>query len=251
MSERFIKFIPGPEAEFLQSKPFANSLLQLIATRARREDGHPDGLNIGECWIGDYDAIGATRQNYRTALDWLIRLKHVEIVENRRCKKSTTGLTINGTCVKLLSSTIWDINIFVDNHQGNHQPTTNKKEEDNKKEKKKIKKEKNGVRFDRSVSDFVGITPEYKKLLIETFAGIDIDFELNRMKLHLLEPKHAHKAGTGGFISNWLKNAVEWRKPQNPVEPIPETQQDVPQYLADAIRRRNEKAKSQLQEAYV
>lgn len=124
-NQRFIKFIPGPEADFLMQRPFCFALLALVAKRARRESGHPDGLEPGEAYIGDWKAIGASRQNYRTALEILVSRKHFKILEtNRNRKKSTTGVTTAGTKVKLLSSSVWDINLNVDNHRSNHCPTT-------------------------------------------------------------------------------------------------------------------------------
>lgn len=215
MSEqRFIKFIPGLEAKFLRTKPFANALLQLIAERIAREDAPTLDLKKGECWIGDYEAIGATRQNFRSALALLIELGQVEILETCRAKRVTIYPTINptikGTKVRLLKSTIWDVNLIVANHLPNHQPN-HKQEEEKKKEKKSIK-EKISVYFDRKTSEFKNITPEYKQLLKVTFPNVDIDFELAKMKMHLLESKNIKKVGTNGFISHWLTNALLWKK---------------------------------------
>ena len=146
MSERFIKFIPGPEADFLMTKPYCFALLALVAQRARREPGQPDGLEPGEAHIGDWDAIGASRQEYRTALKILVTRKHFTVSEtNRNRKKSTTGVTTGGTKVKLISSSVYDLNLQESNHQANHcpttaQPLTNHEQERRKNEEERIKK---------------------------------------------------------------------------------------------------------------
>jgi hypothetical protein len=123
---RFIKFIPSEEATFLIRKhPKAFVLLTIIAQRARRESGHPDGLTIGQCHIGDWENMGFTRQEYRTALNILIVKKFIEKVETCRTrKKSTTGATTIGTLVKLSDNRIYDINLNESNHHINHRPTT-------------------------------------------------------------------------------------------------------------------------------
>ena len=112
-NERFIKYIPSEAASWLRSKyPFAFLLLNLIAERARRLPNDPSGLEIGEAYIGDYESIGCTRQQYRTALHVLIHRKYLTICETCRTrKKSTTGPTTVGTKVKLLNSDIWDMNL--------------------------------------------------------------------------------------------------------------------------------------------
>ena len=115
------------EATFwlMANHPNAYLLLNLIALRAQRTPNHPSGLEIGEALVGDFESIGATRQNYRTALGVLTRMKYITICETCRTrKKSTTGSTTVGTKVKLLNSDIWDINPEYTNHPINHRPTT-------------------------------------------------------------------------------------------------------------------------------
>ncbi len=126
MTDYFIKLIRSDETEWLSiNKPMAFALLGIIAQRARRYDGAPDGLTIGQCHLGDWKDSGFSRQNYRTALEILKKRKHIaSILTNRKRKKSTTGLTTEGTLVQLLSSNVYDININVDNHSPNHCPTT-------------------------------------------------------------------------------------------------------------------------------
>jgi len=110
--QRFIKFIPSPEAMWLvHNQANAFRLLTIIATLARRESGNPDGLQIGEAFIGDWKSYGMSEQNYRTAKDVLVKRQHLKILEtNRTRKKSTTGVTTKGTKVKLLTTNVYDIN---------------------------------------------------------------------------------------------------------------------------------------------
>ena len=126
VSKRFIKLNPCEATLWLMAKhPNAYLLLNLVAIRAERIPNHPSGLEVGESLIGDHEAIGATRQEYRTALKVLVRMKYLTISETcRNRKKVTTGITTVGTKVKLLNSDIWDINIEEDNHRINHRATT-------------------------------------------------------------------------------------------------------------------------------
>lgn len=147
MSERFIKFIPSQKADWLQENyPFAFLLLCLIARRARRTAGHFDGICVGEALIGDHKSAGLTRQQYRTALKVLCDNKLIEILtQKRNCKISTIKTTIRGTLVKILDTTIWDINSELINHQPNHQstinqPSINHEQERTKKEKESLHK---------------------------------------------------------------------------------------------------------------
>ena len=127
MSKRFLKLnLDNDEADFLAANhPNAFILLYFIARRARRISGNPDGLEIGECHLGDWESMGLSRQNYRTALKVLSAKKLIQIIEtNRNRKNSTIGLTTKGTKVKLLNSVIWDINLKDPNHSPNHCLTT-------------------------------------------------------------------------------------------------------------------------------
>lgn len=126
VSKRFVKLNPCEATIWLMANhPNAYLLLNLIAIRAERTPDHPSGLQVGEALIGDHEAIGATRGQYRAALKVLIRMKYLTISETcRNRKKATTGTTTVGTRVKLLNSDIWDINIEQDNHRNNHRATT-------------------------------------------------------------------------------------------------------------------------------
>lgn len=169
MSERFIKFIPSEEAMFLvtHKKPaYQNAfrLLTIIAERARRYDGHPDGLKIGQCHLGKWNEYGMSEQNYKTAKKILERMGQIKIIETNRTrkkkvltesnsfnshfsKKATTEVTTEGTLVELCSSTVYDINIMESNDSSNESLTTgqrlaNDKLRKNKKEKKEKEEQK-------------------------------------------------------------------------------------------------------------
>ena len=138
MPERFIKLIPSNEMRHLAKKhPNAFILLTFIAERARRENGDPDGLTIGQCHIGDYKEYGLTEKEYRTAKKVLIERNHIKIIETCRTRKTgknsisslisenrenwatkrATRITTIGTLVELCSTTVYDINSETDNHQ--------------------------------------------------------------------------------------------------------------------------------------
>jgi hypothetical protein len=131
MCNRFIKLIPSEESLYLATKyPKAFILLFFIAERARRENGHPDGLTIGQCHIGDFKSYGLTEKEYRTAKNILEKRKHIKIIETCRSRKSgflrknsfnsenvqnsaterATRITTVGTLVEICSSTVYDIN---------------------------------------------------------------------------------------------------------------------------------------------
>jgi hypothetical protein len=131
MSESYFRIFRSEEMRYLARKhPNAFILLTFIADRARRENGHPDGLTIGQCHIGDYKEYGLTEKEYRTAKKILEARNHIEIIETCRSRKSeragkkieifenvkkatterATKSTTIGTLVKLCNSSIYDIN---------------------------------------------------------------------------------------------------------------------------------------------
>jgi len=131
MSETFVKLIRSEEMRYLARKHRnAFILLTFIAERARRENGYPDGLVIGESHIGDHKEYGLTEKEYRTAKKILVERKHIEIIETCRSRKNSraakktsnsenvkketteraTKVTTIGTLVKIISTTIYDIN---------------------------------------------------------------------------------------------------------------------------------------------
>lgn len=159
MSNRFIKFIPSEEAMYLLTqKGHAFRLLSIVAESARRYEGHPDGLHIGECFIGGFENYDMSEQNYRTAKEILLRRGHIEIIETCRtrkkgltsscsfnsgfCKNPTTGVTTISTKVKLLSANVWDINLEIGNDRINERVTTDQRPTNDKQEAKEYKEYK-------------------------------------------------------------------------------------------------------------
>lgn len=140
MSERFIKFIPSEEAFWLmQNKPNAFYLLSQIANTARRYNGAPDGLTIGQCHLMHWIKYNFTEREYRTAKEILIKRKHIIIIEtNRTRQKSTTGTTTGSTLVQLCSLTIWDINSESNDDRNDDRATTDRRLTDDKQERIRI-----------------------------------------------------------------------------------------------------------------
>lgn len=202
VSERYIKFLPGQSADWLQENhPNAFLLLCLIARRARRYNGHPDGLSIGMAHIGDFKQAGIeSERKYRTAKDVLIRIGAVKIVETaRKRKKSTTESTIKttttGTLVLLLKSDIWDINPKStddrNDDRNDDRPTTDRRPTDDEQEelsyisstsrttslsssqaqKTKVKEK---IFFNWETKKLEGITEEEIASWKETFPNIDV-----------------------------------------------------------------------------
>lgn len=151
MSERFLKLNTEDEknhpGDWLATKyPNAFILLYFIARRARRNNGHLDGLIIGDALISSTDfEPGMTRQNFRTAIEKLVEFGYIKIVSNGKKllldRKSTIKVTITGMLVNLSDTSIWDINSDDDNHRSNQrptndQPTTNHKQDRIRKKKK-------------------------------------------------------------------------------------------------------------------
>lgn len=64
------------------------------------------------------------------------------------------------------------------------------------------------VLFDRDTNKFTGLDTEVLKQLKETYDGIDVDKELKKMALWLTSDKGKKRAGSIGFIMNWLNNAT-------------------------------------------
>jgi len=145
--EGFIKLRRGERTLWLLANhPNAYLLITLISLRARRTSGSPDGLEIGECFIGDFENAGIkSRQQYRTALKTLEDLLTIKKVETCRTrKKSTNGTTTEGTKVILLNSEFYDINKEAVNHPANHCPTTDQPPTNHEQEQQECKNGKNG-----------------------------------------------------------------------------------------------------------
>lgn len=139
--KKFLKLIDSDETEYLLNhKPNAFILLTIIARRARRTNGHPDGLKSGQCYIG-WTSSGLSEREYRTAKKILEMRAHLKIVETCRTrKKSTTGQTTVGTLVQLISSTVYDINPEVTDDRTDDRETTERRPRDDKQEGRRMNK---------------------------------------------------------------------------------------------------------------
>ena len=259
MSERFIKYIPSNDRSswLRENYPNAFLLLSLIAERARRTSGHFDGREIGTAEIGDWEKAGLTEQKYRTAKDKLVEFKIIEILGTRRNpQKSTTKSTTQGTLVKLLDSTIWDINPENSNDSINVQSTSNQRPTNDEQEckeskecketpptpkKKRLRKSENVIFFDRSLNEFKNITAEFLKLMSETYPGVNVEQQLREMKAWLLRPQNAHYRGDQSFISSWLKRNFESLPPKT--IPLAEEEAKPDPFLEQALAQRKNHAR--------
>ena len=108
---RFIKYIPDSDmAKYLQTKPIANHLANIIATRARRTDCKFTGLKVGQCYLGDVSKIGVTPKQYRTAKKLLEKIGF-----------ATFEGTNKGTTATLVSIEVYNINAEAEGEQGGEQ----------------------------------------------------------------------------------------------------------------------------------
>lgn len=226
MSERFLKFIPSKEAMYLLTeKGHAFRLLTIIAESARRYDGDPDGLKIGEALIGGHENYDMSESNYRSAKDILVRRSHIEIVETCRTrKKVTTGVTTVGTKVKLLSSNVWDINLEAGHDRTHDLPTTDPRPTHDEQEYiRKIKKEKNEEHKAQTASrlhskdvltfnfdkwKFEGITEQDATDWKAMYPHIDLRTEtLKAIEWLKSNPSKRNKKNWRKFLTGWYQRA--------------------------------------------
>ena len=227
-SEKFLKLIRSDYGEWLMGKhPWAYLLLNLIALRACRSLPNSDGLKLGEALIGDWDAIGATRGQYRHALLILQKESAIEIIEtNRNRKKATTGTTTEGTKVKLLNSMVWDINSKDNNHCNNHrttteQPLNNHEEEDKKDISNDISKKeeaqtakrlrsKDSLLFDFEKWEFTGIAEKDIADWKLMYPSIDIPVETLKASQWLKNNQsRSNKSNWRKYLTGWFGRANE------------------------------------------
>ncbi len=98
MSDLFLKVMNNQStAQFIAKHPKAFTLLYFIAQRSNRE--------TGEALIGDFEAMGMTRQEYRTALFYLT---NKQPTNNQQITIKTTN---RGTVATLISKAIIDLNL--------------------------------------------------------------------------------------------------------------------------------------------
>ena len=113
----FMKLMRSEALNNLISKPYALTLLTVIAMRAKRvDDDNSDELELGQAYIGDYKNYGMTEATYRTAKEQLTKRGLI-----------ATKATNKGTIATLTNTKVFDINIFDDNEQNNGQVTDKKR----------------------------------------------------------------------------------------------------------------------------
>ncbi len=230
MSERFLKFIPSEEAFWLlHNKPNAFRLLVHIANTARRYNGDPDGLKIGQCHLQHWTFYKLTERKYRTAKHLLEMRGYIKIIStNRTRQKSTTGTTTVSTLVELCSLTIWDINANANDDRNDDRATTDRRLTDDKQERiRKKKKEKEEQPLSPSFSiptkikfrEFVTLAQNEHDTLLATHG-----LEFLTLMLDILD---AYKGSTGkkydsdyhtmkkgGWLFNKAKESLEREKPK-------------------------------------
>jgi hypothetical protein len=225
MTERFLKFIPSDEAFWLmENKPNAFRLLTYIANTARRYNGGPDGLIIGQCHLQHWSKYKLTEREYRTAKDILVQRKQIIIIETCRTRqKSTTGATTGSTLVQLLSSTIYDINSETTDDRKDDRPTTdrrqtrkNKNEEDKKEELPIIPS------FSKiKVRDHVELTEKEHQTLIAKHGADMVNLMLDKLDSYKGSTGNEYKSDyhtmkDGGWVVTQVKKDIQFSK--TPVE---------------------------------
>lgn len=229
MSQRFIKYFPSDEASWLLTHyPNAFIVLTKIACRARRQNGHADGLIIGDAIIGASDMEpGMSRQNFRTALEKLVEFNYIKIISNGKKfferEKSTIKVTIKSTLVNLCNSTIYDINPDDGNHCTNQQLTNSQPTANHKQERiRRIKKDKEiptptpSVPAKIKFREFVQLTQaEYDSLLAKNGQAM-LDLMLDCLDSYKGSSGKAyesdfHTMKQGGWVVNRVKKDMHER----------------------------------------
>lgn len=237
MSERFLKLNTTQEknhpGDWLAiNYPHAFIVLYFIARRARRHNGHPDGLIIGDALIGSSDLEPKiTRQNFRTAIEKLVEFGYIKIVSNGKSffhrEKSTIKVTITGMLVNICDTSIWDINPDdgnqpINQRPTNDQPTGNHKQEGIRKNKKeeedknlaqpasRPRSKSDGLSFDFEKWEYIGITEkdmtDWKTIYPEIDLNVEITKSIGWLKAN---PSKNNKTLWRKFLTGWLQRANE------------------------------------------
>jgi hypothetical protein len=156
--ENFLKLMRSEKVEWLQSTyPNAFLLLIVISMRARRSPDINSGLEGGDALIdrkGTSKAAGITEDQFRYALDQLVRLNLIEIVFNPKVsspQKRPIKVPIKCMVVNLLNSDVCDINrkTFPITFPNESPSIPHKQERKEREESKKKKKLKEKVPFEK------------------------------------------------------------------------------------------------------
>lgn len=235
MSEpNYIQLIRSEEAKFLLvNHPKAFIVLSFIAIHARRINGLPDGLIIGDALVSSESfKPGLSRQNFRTAIEKLAELKYIKIISNGKIfferEKSTIKVTIKSYLVNLCSSEVYNINGKSGNQHSNQQvtnsqPTGNHKQERIRKNKnEKEEEDKNiaqpaaqlrtgdSLSFDFDAMKFIGISSEDLHDWKRMYPCIDVDVEILAATHWLRDnPSRSKKKLWRRYLHGWLKRSNE------------------------------------------
>jgi len=229
MSESFIKLIRSDEMRYLARKHHnAFILLTFLAESARRYEGAPDGLHIGEAFIGGHKKYDMSEQNYRTAKKILVERQHMKIIEtSRNRKKPTNGVTTESTKVKLLSSNVYDINLCDANERANECLTNDQRMTNDKlriyKKDKEVKEEQHiartakpphkksdGLDFDFENWSYIGISEKDMLDWRSIYPHIDLHVEITKSIQWLkANPSKNGKSLWRRFLTGWLSRANE------------------------------------------
>lgn len=118
----FVMLNRGEEVDDLMRHPNAFTLLSLIALRARYANSvRLDGLKIGQALIGDWEAAGLSRGQYRAALKRLVAHGYITTLGVRSLKKGERGTiaTITNDSIYSITGQMQPSN----DHQNNHHST--------------------------------------------------------------------------------------------------------------------------------
>lgn len=208
----FIKFVEhSPEFyELIKQRPTAFVLLALIVDRARKTPlAINDGIEIGEAYIGDYKEYGATRQSYRTDVDYLVNYKII-----------TIKITNRGTIAKIVNTSIFDISRNLStNKLTNNQPTTNQqattKQEVRSKNKdiintssdvKKQTRQNNYATSDSITPQVLAEIAKKHSILEKEINEVFDDLKYKVEKGEYRKPKDWKRT-----LDKWVCNAIKWR----------------------------------------
>lgn len=182
----------GDGLELIKSYPLAFVLLYVIAMRARYSTSiNPLNLQPGEALIGDHRACGMSERAYRTAKK---RLQACGIVTFRPTNK--------GTVARIVSTTIFDVNVPASDEQGDGQATGKRRTSDEQvttnEQGKKVKKEKTLVDSDhlealgdQGSAAVAAPSPEHLPdddewlgglCLATAYSGVDVRREFSKMQ---------------------------------------------------------------------
>lgn len=96
----------------------------------------------------------------------------------------------------------------------------------------------NKISFNRTKGSFEGLTDQVLSDLSSRYSNVDVDRELERMRIWLLSEKGKRRAGTLSFIESWLGRAPETKKIVDEIVPA-EIQGYLTQYLIELWKTTN------------